>query len=96
MDTNQANRIAQNDNFQKRVNFLLLKQTLTTLLGTPDTPDILLGQKILTGNFPLLPWVNATLSADAIMAGAHSESGDTILDQQIVNQIIAEWPAFKM
>lgn len=96
MNIQTAVRISKNDDFKDRVNYLIVKAAIANLNGTPDPADIILGQRILDGLENLNTWVTATLTNPTFMAGAHDDTGNTILDSDLEFQVNSLWTAFKL
>jgi hypothetical protein len=95
MTTETAVRIAYNDSFRDRVRYFMTKAAIAKLNAeTPPNSDLILGQKVLDGGEPILAWSLGVLTNSSIMAGAHSDSGSTIPDNDIEFQINSIWSAF--
>lgn len=92
----QLANIARQDEFQKRVGYALVGQALSKLSGTPTSPDILLGQRVLKAEENILQWCLGVVSDATIAAGAHNESGSTITDPQITGAIASIWDRFAL
>ena len=88
--------IAENSDFQKRVNYLMVKAAIAQLNDTPESADILLGQRILDGTEPVLPWAVACVTNPTIAAGAHTDNGSSILDSDLEFTVNSFWTAFKI
>lgn len=96
MNQTQLAEMAQRPDVQRRVNLLMVKAAVAILNGTPESPDILLGQRVLKGQESPLLWAYGALSNPVIAAGAHEPDGSTILDQDMENCVNALWSAFKV
>jgi hypothetical protein len=97
MTVQQAVRTARYDAFSRRVEYFMVKAAIAKLnAATPTTPDILLGQRILNGEEPVLQWALGVLTNATIMAGAHDDDGKTIVDSDIEFAVNSLWLAFSL
>lgn len=97
MDINKMASIANTPLFQQRVDSLVTKLAVYKLsLETPPSADLILGQKILDGKEPILPWAYAVLYNETIAAGAHTDDGGTIADGDLETAINALWLPFSL
>lgn len=91
-----ANMAARQD-FQGRINYLMVKAAVAKLNGeAPSAADKLLGQSILDAREPLLPWALGALGNPSIAAGAHASDGSTISDGDLEFAVNSLWPAFAL
>ena len=97
MTHSELAQMARNENFQRRIQYLMVKAALAKLNAeTPSQADILLGQKILNGEEPLPIWTVAALTNPAIAAGAHALDGSTITDNDLEFSVNSLWAAFSL
>lgn len=92
----QLANIAENADFQRRVRYLMTKAAIAVLNGTPDSADVLLGQRILDGTEPVYQWALAVLTNSTIAAGAHAQDGSSIIEGDLEFAVNSLWPAFKL
>jgi hypothetical protein len=95
MDIYTAYRIAEGSAFQSRVRAYMVKSAIAILNGTPDSADLILGQKILDGGEPVFPWALGITTLDSVLAGGHDAEGASITDGTLATEVAALWAAFK-
>lgn len=90
-------QMARNDQLRMRVEYLMVKAALAQLASqSPSSPTILLGQRILRGTEPLLPWCLGALTNSTIAAGAHALDGSTITAGDLEFAVNSLWSAMEM
>lgn len=89
-------KIARADDFQRRVEYLMIEKAIAVNAASPTTQDAALIQKVLNGAEPVLPWAIAVLTDTTIAAGTHTIDGSTITDAAIRAEVDTLWAAFKV
>ena len=92
-------KIANDPDFQKRVEYYMTRKALAVAAQTepvPDPNDEALIQKILRGNESVRLWAVAACTNVTIAAGTHAGDGSTIADGDLEYQIYQQWTAFKV
>lgn len=92
-------KIANDPDFQKRVEYFMTRKALAVSAQTdplPDTSDMALVQKVLRGESPVRLWSVAACTNYTIASGTHAGDGSTIVDGDLEYQISQQWAAFKV
>jgi len=92
-------KIANDPDFQKRVEYYMTRKALAVAAQTepvPDPNDDALIQKILRGNESVRLWSVAACTNATIAAGTHAGDGSTIADGDLEYQVYQQWTAFKV
>lgn len=92
-------KIANDPDFQKRVEYYMTRKALAVAAQTdpaPDPNDEALIQKILRGNESVRLWAVAACTNYTIATGTHAGDGSTIVDSDLEYQVYQQWPAFKV
>ena len=92
----QMAKIAQDTDFQKRVEYYMSRKALAVAGATPDANDQALIQKILDGQEPVRSWAIAACTNATIATGTHAGDGSTISDSDLEYQVYQQWTAFKV
>lgn len=91
--------IANNPNFQRRVEYYMTRKALAVTGQTDPVPspnDMALVQKILRGAESVRLWAVAACTNYSIATGTHEEDGSTISDSDLEYQVNQQWAAFKV
>lgn len=92
-------KIANDPDFQKRVEYFMTRKALAVAAQTdpaPDPNDEALIQKILRGGESIRLWAVAACTNATISSGTHSGDGSTIADGDLEYQVYEQWAAFKV
>ena len=92
-------KIANDPDFQKRVEYYMCRKALAVAAETnpaPDGNDNALIQKILRGQESVRLWAVAACTNATIAAGTHAGDGSTIVDGDLEYQVYQQWVAFKV
>jgi len=92
-------KIANDPDFQKRVEYYMTRKALAVAAQTepvPDPNDEALIQKILRGNESVRLWSVAACTNFTIASGTHAGDGSTIADGDLEYQVYQQWSAFKV
>lgn len=92
-------KIANDPDFQKRVEYYMTRKALAVAAQTdplPDPNDEALIQKILRGNESVRLWAVAACTNATISSGTHAGDGSTIVDGDLEYQVYQQWIAFKV
>lgn len=92
-------KIANDPDFQKRVEYYMTRKALAVAEDTdpaPDPNDEALIQKILRGNESVRLWSVAACTNATIASGTHAGDGSTISDSDLEYQVFSQWAAFKV
>jgi len=92
-------KIANDPDFQKRVEYFMTRKALAVAANTnpvPDNNDLALIQKILRGNESTRLWAVAACTNSTIASGTHAGDGSTIVDGDLEYQVYQQWTAFKV
>lgn len=92
-------KIANDPDFQKRVEYFMTRKALTVAAQTdpaPDGGDNALIQRITRGSESVRLWALAATTNFTIASGTHAGDGSTISDGDLEYQISQQWAAFKV
>lgn len=92
-------KIANDPDFQKRVEYFMTRKALAVAINTnpvPDNNDMALIQKILRGNESVRLWAVSACTNATISSGTHAGDGSTISDNDLEYQVYSQWAAFKI
>ena len=92
-------KIANDPDFQKRIEFFMTRKALLVAASTnpvPDNNDMALIQKILRGGESVRQWAVAACTNATISSGTHAGDGSTISDGDLEYQVYQQWTAFKI
>lgn len=95
----QMSKIANDPDFQKRVEYYMTRKALAVAVDTdpvPDNNDMALIQKILRGNESVRLWAVAACTNATIATGTHAGDGSTISDSDLEYQVYQQWASFKI
>ena len=91
-------KIANDPDFQKRVEYFMARKALAVAGSTepvPDGEDLALIQRIMRGEENVRLWAVAACTNYTIATGTHAGDGSTIADGDLEYQIRQQWGAFK-
>ena len=92
-------KIANDPDFQKRVEYFMSRKALAVAAQTnplPDGNDLTLIQRISRGEESVRLWALAATTNATISAGTHAGDGSTISDSDLEYQVYQQWTAFKV
>jgi hypothetical protein len=93
----EQTQLASNGDFQAKIGALMVKATIAKIgSGSPATPDILLGQRILDGLEPVRPWTTAVCTQPGVADAANSvlPAGNGLTDGALETIVNSIWLAF--
>lgn len=91
----QAAQIARANDFRARMRALMTRLAVERInAAAPDSPELLLAQRILKGGEDEVIWGLAVVTQTSIIEGAHKEDGSTIQDSEIDDAQKVLWAAF--